>query len=56
MITLCWTLLKWDVHFINPLALAAVMFTVISGVYYVYDGVQQLSASPASSATTPRVN
>jgi cardiolipin synthase (CMP-forming) len=47
-----WTLLKWDVSWLKYWTLGAAIFTGVSGLLYVKDGVRQLSASPASSATS----
>jgi cardiolipin synthase (CMP-forming) len=49
-----WTLLKWDVHWLPAWSIAAAVFTGISGLLYVLDGVRQLSESPASSPTLPQ--
>jgi len=46
-----WTLFKWDTRWLPAWTIAAALFTVISGLIYVLDGVRQLSASPASSPT-----
>jgi cardiolipin synthase (CMP-forming) len=43
-----WTLLKWDVTWLLAWAVAAAVCTGLSGLIYVWDGVRQLSASPAS--------
>jgi len=51
MITIVWVLLKWDGSVLNHLCLAAAVFTGVSGVYYVADGIRQLSASPSSTPT-----
>lgn len=50
MITVLWGLLKWDAHGLMYWALLAAGFTGVSGMFYLLDGVRQLSASPASSA------
>jgi cardiolipin synthase (CMP-forming) len=44
-----WIMLKWDPAWLIWWTLAAAVFTGISGLLYVLDGVRQLSASPASS-------
>jgi len=49
MIAVCWALLKLPEGGLHGFALGATTFTAISGVIYVFDGVKQLSASPASS-------
>jgi cardiolipin synthase (CMP-forming) len=50
MITVLWGLLKWDAQGLVNWAILAAIFTGVSGVFYLLDGVRQLSASPASSA------
>lgn len=49
MIVVCWSLLKWDTHRLLYLSVAAAVCTGVSGLLYVWDGVLQLSAHPASS-------
>jgi len=44
-----WVLLQWSESFLFYLALAAALCTGASGIWYVLDGVRQLSASPSSS-------
>jgi len=46
-----WVLLQWSEAFLFYLALAAAACTGASGIWYVLDGVRQLSASPSSSPT-----
>ena len=57
MVAVVWLLLKWDVSFgarwILMLTVGAAICTGVSGLFYVYDGVRQLSSSPSSSASTP---
>jgi cardiolipin synthase len=53
MITVLWTLLKWDPAWLWYWSLGAALFTGGSGLWYVLDGVRQLSASPRSSASIP---
>ncbi len=57
MISVIWVLLKWDAAFDEKWILlwtvTAAVFTGVSGIFYVLDGMKQLSASPRSSATTP---
>lgn len=48
MITVLWTLLKWDARWLPYLTAAAALSTGISGLWYVWDGTRQLSASPTS--------
>jgi cardiolipin synthase len=50
MITVLWGLLQWEVQGLLAWALLAAGFTGVSGMFYLLDGVRQLSASPASSA------
>ncbi len=54
MITVIWILLKWDSKWLQRCALAAAIFTGASGLLYVWDGVRQLSAHPASNAKSAR--
>ena len=51
MVMVIWGLLKWNEAFLVWIAAAATLFTGISGAYYIYDGIRQLSASPASAAS-----
>jgi cardiolipin synthase len=51
MVLISWILLQWPEFWVLYLALAAAVFTGVSGSLYVWDGVRQLSASPASGAT-----
>ena len=51
MIVVLWVLLKWDKKWLSGWIISAAVCTGISGVLYVWDGVRQLSAHPASSAT-----
>lgn len=57
MISVIWVLLKWDSAFgekwILLWTISAAALTGVSGIFYVLDGMKQLSASPRSSATTP---
>jgi cardiolipin synthase len=52
-----WILLKWDTEFGGPWLLiwtiGAAVFTGVSGLQYVQDGIRQLSASPRSSGKAP---
>ncbi len=54
MIVVMWILLKWHSKILPTLILAAGICTGISGLLYVWDGVRQLSAHPASSASQPK--
>jgi cardiolipin synthase (CMP-forming) len=49
MATVLWILLKWPHPALAWLILAAGTLTALSGALYIYDGVRQLSAHPASS-------
>ena len=53
MITVLWVLLRWDSHWLVYCALAAALFTGLSGILYIRDGIRRLSESPASSAPPP---
>lgn len=59
MISVIWILLRWDdgwgERWIVYLTAGAAVFTGVSGLLYVYDGVRQLSSSPSSSAREPPV-
>lgn len=53
MVVVCWILLRWDYWYpgalLDTLMRAAALFTGASGLFYVWDGMQQLSSHPASS-------
>jgi peroxiredoxin Q/BCP len=53
MLAVLWILLRWDLLFhgrvLEILILGAGFFTGLSFLYYVFDGMNQLSAHPASS-------
>ena len=49
MITVLWTLLKWDERWLAFWAPATGILSGIAGVIYIWDGISQLSASPKSS-------
>ena len=55
MITVCWILMRWDSLYPGPCLhlwiLGAGLFTGASGLFYVWDFTQQLSAHPSSSRT-----
>jgi len=55
MIAVCWILLRWDYAyseiFLKTWILGAGLFTGVSGLFYVWDGSQQLSSHPSSSPT-----
>jgi len=52
MTCVLWGVFKWDSLWLWRFSLAAAICTGVSGLYYVYEGVRQLSASPASLAST----
>ncbi|MCL4176593.1 MAG: CDP-alcohol phosphatidyltransferase family protein [Verrucomicrobia bacterium] len=54
MTCVLWALLKLNAAWLDFWTLGATCFTAISGVIYVIDGVRQLSATPASSASNPK--
>ena len=49
MVSVLWTLLKWNASWAFGWTLAAAVCTGLSGIFYVFDGVMQLSQSPSSS-------
>ena len=51
MAAILWALFKFDAAWLFVWSLGAALFTGGSGVIYVFDGVRQLAASPASSPT-----
>jgi len=53
MIVVLWILLKWDDRWITIWTVFTGVCTGLSGLLYIWDGTRQLSAHPASSATTP---
>lgn len=57
MVAVLWILLKWDAgagaRWLDIWTLAAAICTGGSGLFYVWDGVRQLSASPKSSPQSP---
>jgi cardiolipin synthase (CMP-forming) len=48
MICVLWGLFKWNVRWLEVWSLSAAVCTGISGLFYVYEGVRQLSTSAAS--------
>ena len=48
MVSVLWLLLKWDRKWWQPWGMSAAIFTGLSGIFYVLDGVRQLGASPSS--------
>ncbi len=59
MMVVVWILLNWErdlnEHWFQAWAIGAAVFTGISGLLYVYDGVKQLGSHPTSSAKMPAV-
>jgi cardiolipin synthase (CMP-forming) len=55
MAVVLWILLKWDngrgLVWLKYVAITAAVLTGVSGLLYVWDGVQQLGSHPTSSAT-----
>jgi len=51
MATVLWTLFQWSPRALSYFTVAAAIFTGVSGLFYIYDGVRQLNAHPASAAT-----
>lgn len=55
MLVVVWILLRWEPYFhgriLQVWIFGAGIFTGVSGLFYVYDGMKQLSAHPASSPT-----
>jgi len=56
MITVWWALLKWDAKWLHYWSLGAALCTGISGLFYIWDGTSQLSASPRSSPSPGQGN
>jgi cardiolipin synthase len=53
MTCVVWGLLKWNTDWLWGWAAGATLCTAVSGVIYIWAGVHQLSASPASSPAAP---
>ena len=51
MTTVLWALLKGPAPWLHLWVWGATVTTAVSGMLYIYDGVQQLNASPASAPT-----
>ena len=49
MVVVLWILLRWNTRWLKSLTIAAAIFTGGSGLFYVWDGMRQLSAHPSSS-------
>ena len=52
MIVICWILLKWPEQWLFRLCIISAICTGVSGFLYVFDGIGQLGAHPASSPST----
>lgn len=48
MTTVLWTLLQWDAGWLEVWIWGAAVFTGLSGLAYIHDGIQQLNTTPAS--------
>lgn len=53
MISVVWALLKWDTQGLQYGVVLAAVFTGVSGLIYVRDGIRQLNASPSSGPMPP---
>lgn len=51
MTCVLWGLFKWDEVWLWRLSLGAAICTGVSGIYYSYNGIRQLSSHPSSAAT-----
>jgi CDP-diacylglycerol--glycerol-3-phosphate 3-phosphatidyltransferase len=51
MIVIVWCLLEWEKRGLTGWSVAAASFTGISSVFYLVDGIRQLSRSPTSAAS-----
>jgi hypothetical protein len=51
MTCVIWGLCRWSETWLLVWSVAAAVTTGISGVYYVWDGMRQMSASPTSAAS-----
>jgi len=52
MVVICWILLHWPEKWLFRWCLAAAVCTGFSGMLYVWHGIRQLGAHPASSASS----
>ncbi len=50
MLVVAWILLRWNFHFdlLQIWILGAGIFTAVSGLFYIWDGMKQLSSHPSS--------
>lgn len=53
MSAVLWVLLQWPSVMLDYIVIGAAVCTVVSGVWYICDGMKQLGSHPASSPTTP---
>jgi cardiolipin synthase len=51
MAVVLWTLFRFDPTWLRPLYMGTALFSLVSGLFYLWDGISQLSASPTSSAS-----
>jgi CDP-diacylglycerol--glycerol-3-phosphate 3-phosphatidyltransferase len=60
MTVVIWILMKWNeglgAHWLDTWMIGAALFTGVSGLFYVWDGVKQLGSHPASLASKPQMN
>lgn len=56
MALVLWVLLQWHDTWFRWLALATALCTGVSGLFYVWDGMMQLSAHPSSSAAQSKAS
>ncbi len=58
MAVVIWIMLKWDegggAFWLKYVTLGAAIFTGVSGLLYVWDGMKQLGTHPSSSATVKK--
>jgi cardiolipin synthase len=52
MACVLWALFKWPGNILVVIAVAAAVCTSLSGIWYIWNGVRELSASPSSSASS----
>jgi CDP-diacylglycerol--glycerol-3-phosphate 3-phosphatidyltransferase len=56
MAVVIWILLQWDAgqgaYWLKYVTLAAAIFTGVSGLFYVFDGIKQLGSHPSASKAT----
>jgi hypothetical protein len=55
MMVVGWILLRWDLYFhgflLEVWVIGAGIFTAVSGLFYIWDGMHQLGRHPSSSAS-----